>query len=222
MAQLGAVLFDMDGVILDSEPFHEGVFVEFARQLGLAFTPAQYRPLIGMSSLNQWQLLKEEYRLDGTPQELSDARMAQYKRFLATKRNLRPIAGITNLLEDLRLNAVPFALASSATGDVIAASLVAVGLHQIITTRIGGGEVEYSKPAPDIFLLAAARLGVAPHDCVVIEDSTSGVTAAIRAGMRCIGFKNPNSQGQDLSRADRVLTTLEGLTAAGISALFSG
>ena len=221
MTYPGAVLFDMDGVIFDSEPIHERIFIEFAKELGFTLPPEEYRELIGTSSVSQWSLMKERYQLDGSPQDLSDAKMELYKTFLGASQGLLPIPGICELLDTLTAHAVPFALASSNTTDVVDATLNAIGLNDILTIRIGGNDAKHAKPAPDIFLLAANRLGISPEACVVIEDSTNGVRAAKRANMRCIGFENPNSPGQDLSEADIRLSSLEGLTATSLSTLFS-
>lgn len=211
----------MDGVIFDSEPIHERIFHEFARELGFELPPDGYVNLIGTSSVSQWRQMKERFNLDGTPQELSDAKMEHYKRFLASATDLNPIAGISDLVADLQHKGIPFAIASSNTTDIIEPTLQAVGLYETFTIRVGGNHVERAKPAPDIFLLAAEKLGVRPEDCVVIEDSTNGVLAAIRAGMRCVGYENPNSPGQDLSKATIRLTSLEGVTVDGLRALLN-
>nr|WP_321514511.1 HAD family phosphatase [uncultured Pseudodesulfovibrio sp.] len=219
MTQLGAVLFDMDGVLFDSEPIHEKIFIEFAAELGFVCPPDEYRQLIGTSSVSQWRLMKDKYGLNATPQELSDTKMEHYKTFLGATKGLLPIPGIVSLLDDLQMQNIPFALASSNTTDVIEATLSAIGLNTMLTTRVGGNDVPQAKPAPDIFLLAAEKLGVSPADCVVIEDSTNGVLAAKNAGMRCIGFDNPNSPGQELSKADVRLSSLDNLTLNKIQSL---
>jgi len=221
MKQPGAVLFDMDGVIFDSEPIHEKIFIEYAAELGFVCPPEEYRHLIGTSSVSQWRLMKEKYQLDGTPQEMSEAKMEHYKAFLGATKGLLPIPGITSLLNALKTQNIPFALASSNTTDVIEATLTAIGLDKIMTTIVGGNDVEHAKPAPDIFLLAAKKLGVSPEDCVVIEDSTNGVAAAQNAGMHCVGFDNPNSPGQELTKAEIRLSNLEELTIEKLQGLFS-
>ncbi|MEZ7197059.1 HAD family hydrolase [Pseudodesulfovibrio karagichevae] len=219
MAMDFAVLFDMDGVLFDSEPIHERIFSEYAEELGFAFPPDEYVRLIGTSSVSQWRLMKERFALPGTPQELSDAKMERYKAFLRAATGLDPIPGVPELLAGLRTEDVPFALASSNTTDVIEATLSAIGLTPLFVTYVGGNDVTVAKPAPDIFLLAAQRLGADPARCVVIEDSTNGILAARRAGMTPVGFENPNSPGQDLSGAALRVSTLAGLTPARLLAL---
>ncbi|NDV18681.1 HAD-IA family hydrolase [Pseudodesulfovibrio sp. JC047] len=217
----GAVLFDMDGVIFDSEPIHERIFIEYAAELGFVCPPEEYRHLIGTSSVTQWRLMKEKHHLPDAPQALSDEKMAHYKTFLAASSGLRPISGIPTLLNDLTMHDIPFALASSNTTDVIEATLKAIGLHTVITTIVGGNDVPQAKPAPDIFLLAAKKLKVPPKDCLVIEDSTNGILAARRAGMRSLGFNNPNSPGQQLHTADFECSSLEGLTVNELCHIFT-
>ncbi|BDQ35761.1 phosphatase [Pseudodesulfovibrio nedwellii] len=216
MKQPGAVLFDMDGVLFDSEPIHEKIFIEYAAELGVVCPPEEYRHLIGTSSVSQWQFMKEKYQLKATPQEMSDAKMEHYKTFLGATKGLLPIPGIVSLLNDLKAQSIPFALASSNTTDVIEATLTAIGLNTTITTIVGGNDVKEAKPAPDIFLLAAKKIGASPADCIVIEDSTHGVLAAKNAGMRCVGFDNPNSPGQVLTKADICLCSLKGLTVKSL------
>ena len=219
MAMDFAVLFDMDGVLFDSEPIHEQIFSEYAEELGFAFPPEEYVRLIGTSSVSQWRLMKERFGLPGTPQELSDAKMERYKTFLRTASGLAPMPGVPELLAVLRAENVPFALASSNTTDIIEATLSAIGLAPYFSTYVGGNDVAVAKPAPDIFLLAAQRLGANPARCVVVEDSTNGILAARRAGMTAVGFENPNSPGQDLSGAVLRVSTLAGLTPSRLLAL---
>ncbi|BCS89236.1 HAD family hydrolase [Pseudodesulfovibrio sediminis] len=216
-----AVLFDMDGVIFDSEPIHEKIFIEFARSLGFSITPDVYQRYIGTSSISQWRDMKAMHDLEGTPKELSDAKMERYKAYLAATTGLKPIPGITALLDGLQAEAIPFALASSNNNDVIEATLTSIGLRETFSTYVGGDDVSRAKPDPAIFLLAADRLGVSPDRCVVIEDSTNGVIAAKRAGMRCVGFDNPNSPGQTLVKADLLVTSIHQLTTRRLTELLT-
>lgn len=215
-----AVLFDMDGVIFDSEPIHEMIFIEFAAKLGFSISSKEYQRFIGTSSVSQWRHMKEKYNLDGTPQALSTAKMEYYKEYLRTTAGLTPIPGILELLDELGNSEVPFALASSNTSDVVEATLQAINLDTLFTTRVGGDHVAHAKPAPDIFLLAASKLGVSPEDCITIEDSTNGITATKKAGMKAIGFENPHSPGQDLSAADLRVTSISSLSLDRIKSLF--
>lgn len=215
-----AVLFDMDGVIFDSEPIHERIFIEFSESLGVSITSTEYQRFIGTSSVSQWQFMKNRFDLDGTPQELSDAKMEFYKKYLRETADLEPIPGLLDFIEDLNNEGIPFALASSNTTDIVEATLNAIGLDQVFATRVGGNDVSNAKPAPDIFLLAASRLQVAPEQCIVIEDSTNGILAARRAGMRSIGFDNPNSPGQDLKEATLRTSSLRELSLELVRQLF--
>lgn len=215
-----AVLFDMDGVIFDSEPIHEEIFRRFSQKLGVSISSAEYQRLIGASSVSQWTYMKERFDLDGTPQELSDAKMALYKEYLKATSGLKPIEGLPEFIKELNHASIPFALASLSTADVIEATLSAIGLNLTFLTRVGGNDAPNAKPAPDIFLLAAHRLDAAPEGCVVIEDSTNGILASQRAGMRSVGFDNPNSPGQTLADATVRISTLKDLTLDLVQRLF--
>lgn len=198
---LQAVLFDMDGVLIDSEPIHKLIFDQYAANLGFALSDEEYRSLIGTSSITQWRLMKERFHLDGDAEFLSEDKMNRYVDYLRNIDKIPPIAGVEPLLAALRSAGVPHALASSNERHIVDASLRAIGLDACFAVNVAGDEVARCKPAPDVYLRAMELLGVAPAHCVAIEDSTNGVAAALAAGAACIGFTNPNSPGQDLAKA---------------------
>ena len=136
------------------------------------------------------------------------------KDFLLKKevfRDLQPIKGIPELLANLKKDGIAIGLASSSEKAFIEMVLEELGIRGYFQAVVSGEEVERSKPEPEIFLRAAELLNVDPADCLVLEDSRHGVEAAKRAGMKCIGYQNPNSGPQDLSRADKIVHTLENL-----------
>ena len=121
------------------------------------------------------------------------------------------IDGIKDLISDLINNNIAIALASSSPMKFIQLAIEKVGISEYFDIIVSGEHVDKSKPEPDIFLRAASLLKVKPSDCLVLEDSVNGVIAAKKAGMKCIAFLNPNSGNQDLSKADKVVTTLKRL-----------
>jgi HAD superfamily hydrolase (TIGR01509 family) len=125
------------------------------------------------------------------------------------KTDLKPIQGIPELLEQLKRDGVLTAIASSSSRDFISLVVDRTGIRQYFDAFISGQELPESKPNPAIYLLAAQTLGVEPSECIVLEDAHLGVEAAKRAGMRCIGYRNPNSGAQDLSKADVVVDRME-------------
>ena len=203
-----AFIFDMDGVIVDSEPLHFEVNRRIMRDFGLEFSDEFFHAYVGITNEQMWADLIERYSLNTTIEEL------QKKDFLLKKevfRDLQPIKGIPELLANLKKDGIAIGLASSSDKAFIEMVLEELGIRGYFQAVVSGEEVERSKPEPEIFLRAAELLNVDPADCLVLEDSRHGVEAAKRAGMICIGYQNPNSGPQDLSRADKIVHTLENL-----------
>jgi len=115
------------------------------------------------------------------------------------------IPGVRPLLEELDQMGTLMAVASSSSREIVELILSKLAIRHFFTATVSGKDASQGKPAPDIFLKAAAALGVEPGKCVVIEDSPPGVDGAKKAGMTCIGFANPNSGEQDLTSADLIL-----------------
>src|SRR5690554_3719398 len=203
-----AFIFDMDGVIVDSEPLHFEVNRRIMRDFGLEFSDEFFHAYVGITNEQMWADLIERYSLNTTIEEL------QKKDFLLKKevfRDLQPIKGIPELLTNLKKDGIATGLASSSEREFIEMVLEKLQIRGYFQAIVSGEEVERSKPEPEIFLRAAKLLNVEPADCLVLEDSKHGVEAAKRAGMKCIGYQNPNSGPQDLSRADKIVYTLENL-----------
>lgn len=199
------VIFDMDGVLIDSQPIYAGVIRELCAELGIVVSPADYDLFAGMPSLQQWIYLQRQYGFDRTPGELSAVeRERQYARILQSE-HLKPIPGVIELLETLRRHEISLCIASSSSSRAIRMIIAKLNIDRYFSEIISGDEVERGKPAPDIFQKAAERFGINPLHCAVIEDSGNGVRAAKAAGMFCVGFQNPNSGRQDLSGADLVI-----------------
>ncbi|TGE28452.1 HAD family hydrolase [Hymenobacter metallicola] len=213
------VIFDMDGVLVDTEPLHHDAFFRHFAELGIPMTAEEYATFLGASTRNVYQQLKEQF---GLPQEVET--LIQRKRELfgksfdeSTALDLLP--GARALIEDLHQAGIPLQLASSASKETIARVFTRFGLYPYFDNLVSGEDFPRSKPDPAIFLYAARLAGVAPAHCVVIEDSANGVTAAKAAGMRCIGYQSEHSTGQDLHHADQVVVDLGQLSAAVIQAL---
>ncbi len=179
-----ALIFDCDGVLVDSEPLSVAELGRTLREAGAAITDAQiYDRMIGMSVASILAMMREEQGVDAAP--LLDAYRARLRaRFEA---DLTPVPGIAAAIG--AMGGLPRIVASSSSPDRIAQSLRLTGLAEFFGGNICSAvEVVNGKPAPDLFLLAAERLGVSPARCIVIEDSAAGVRAAKAAGMRVVGF----------------------------------
>jgi beta-phosphoglucomutase family hydrolase len=191
----GAVIFDMDGVLVDSNAFHRLAWrrVSAARRL-----PLSERDL--RDQVFGWRTEEAIRLLWGTRRPAAEvARIAAEKERLfrdAIAARVRPLPGLRALIAWLTRRRVPIALASSAAPANVALVVRALNLERALSVRVLARDVRNAKPDPEIFLCAAARLRVAPADCVVIEDSRSGVTAAVRAGMRCVGITTTHRRAE--------------------------
>ncbi len=198
------VIFDMDGVLVDSEPFHMKMEQKLFRELGISVSAEEHLTYVGITPLLMWNLIRARHGLRLSTEALRDLEMER-KYHLMKEMPMSPNAGVSELLAALTGDGHPLALASSSNRQFIELVLDKTGLRPAFESVLGGDEVGAGKPEPDLFLHSADRLGVPPVICTVIEDSTNGILAAKRAGMRCIALRNPHSGAQDLSRADYVV-----------------
>lgn len=218
MGNLKAAIFDMDGVIIDSEPIHYQVNQEIYKELGIEIDDQEYNTFIGLSNTDNWTILKEKYNLQDSIEELV-ARQNNKNIGHLENSNQQAIAGIKHLLEELEREDIKIALASSSSYKYIKAVLSKFGISDYFSIKVSGEDMDRGKPHPDIFLETARRLGVDAQDCMVIEDSKNGVKAAKGAGMKCIGFINPNSGNQDLSLADDKVDSIDTLSVSSLKKL---
>lgn len=202
-----AVIFDMDGVIIDSEPIHFEVDMQTMKDFGCGISKEELNKYVGTTNEYMWTDIKNKYKLDKSVEEIINYRSEMVKRKVIES-DLAPIEGIIDLLKDLKDKNIPAAIASSSPKDFIKVVVSKFELEDYFSCILSGEEVENGKPAPDIYVETAKKLGIPPEECIVIEDSKNGVLAAKKAGMKCIGFKNPNSGDQDLSKADCIVNSI--------------
>lgn len=201
-----AFIFDMDGVLIDSEPLHTRTKLSALRHYGVSFAAERLSSYVGRSTRELFCEAVTEQGLSGIDiGEMVDYKHKLYLDILRDDHDLQPIEGSKELIESLRAAALPLALASSAGRKVIESVLERFFLTDYFSAVLSGAELPRSKPDPAVYLLAAQRLKVLPEDCVVLEDSASGVAAAKSAGMYCIAYHNPHSGKQDLGKADRIV-----------------
>ncbi|KUG08839.1 HAD family hydrolase [Solirubrum puertoriconensis] len=213
------VIFDMDGVLVDTEPLHHEAFFRHYAELGIQVSDEEYATFLGLSTRNVYQRLKQEFGLDGDIDELMKRKRELFAVAFDESEELDLLPGARELILDLRQAGVPLQLASSAGKDTINRVFRRFGLYPLFDNLVSGEDFPRSKPDPAIFLRAAELAGVPPQECLVIEDSHNGVTAAKAAGMYCIGYRSEHSEGQDLHHADQVVSHLGQLSAAAILAL---
>jgi HAD superfamily hydrolase (TIGR01509 family) len=197
---LKAVLFDMDGVIIDSEPQHARAAVLALQKYNVDISIDYAYKFIGTTTYHMCSKIIEDFNIQATAEELLKANEVM-KDLLTREEGYEAIPYIVDLMKDLHKHGVKMIIASSSTGPSIREVMQYLHIEDIFEGYISGTNVSHPKPAPDIFLAAASQLGVSPDECIVIEDSYNGITAATAAGIPSIGFLNPNSGKQDLSQA---------------------
>ena len=199
-----AVIFDMDGVIVDSELHWQSLEGYFLKSLIPTWTAADQGRIIGLSLPNSYNLLKSEYGLQTDQQEFLARYHAMATEIYKDKAELLP--GFSRTLAYLHEKNIPTAIASSSHRSWIELVLDKFSLHSAFRVVVSADEVGgKGKPAPDIYLYTASKLQVRPEDCTVIEDSHNGVLSAKSAGMFCIGIRNGFNEEQDISEADLVI-----------------
>lgn len=211
MNKISTVIFDMDGVLVNSEPVHQRLEKEMYEELGLKLTYEEQQSFVGQSAMDSWTFVINKYGLKDKPQELLLRGRRKYLKVLLETDEVKLMDGANELIRRLESD-FHMLLASSATSVTIGEVLRKFGLVEIFPIFIGGDMVVNSKPNPEIFLKVAQQGGVLPEECVVIEDAEHGITAAIKAGMKTIGFQNHHSGTQNLKQADRVVEGLDNIT----------
>lgn len=210
------VIFDMDGVLVDTEPLHHDAFFRHFAELGIALSADKYAAFLGASTRNVYQKLKEQFNLEPDVEVLMLRKRELFGKAFDESAELDLLPGARALIEDLHRAGVPLQLASSASKETIARVFRRFELYPYFDNLVSGEDFPQSKPNPAIFLHAAKLAGIPPQQCLVIEDSANGVTAAKAAGMYCIGYRSEHSEGQDLHHADQVVSHLGQLTAAAV------
>lgn len=217
---LKAVLFDMDGVLIDSEPAWEKVEMKLAKQFNIPVTKELQKRYTGVHHSVMWDDLKSIFGYEEKAETITNLEscfMTEYYK----NGNLLPILPTMDLIKELRANNIDCALATSNDRKNAEYVTERLGLTKYISVIISNSDVNNCKPAPDIFLAAADNLGRKPRECLVVEDSRSGCIAAKAAGMKVVGYKNPNSGNQDLSSADKIILDLNELSIEVLKKLSS-
>jgi len=216
---LEAVIFDMDGVIINSEPLHYKANQDLFDKLGFSVPSTEYSNYIGISNEKMWEDLKSKYDLNEDLEDLTEKQRKHTNKFIQDNMNGNEIPGIKKILEELKDTKIKTAIASSSTRDLIETVIKGYDLCEYFDVIVSGDDVKKGKPNPDIFILAAEKLSVNIKKCVVIEDSTNGVNGAKKSGAKCIGFNNPDSPGQNLRNADIIINKFDVLNFDLINSL---
>ena len=207
-----AIIFDMDGVLIDSQPMHyEGDRLTLAAH-GIDVPTEEMVAYAGTTNALRFGIFKDQYNLTEQIETLIEER-EKIMIDLVTSSHAKPTAGSVALLQSIKNAGLKTAVASSSSYPFIYAVLHKLGIETYFDLIFSGESVPNGKPAPDVFLETCRRLDETPGNCVVIEDSSNGVLAAVRAVITCVGYQNPTSGEQDLSKAAAVINDFRTIDA---------
>ena len=210
-----AVLFDMDGLIVDTEPIHFQAFREYLRQFGVEMPESLMRGFVGFSEAENMRDLKAKYRIETPVEEMVLGRRAIYLELVQTE-PLTVFPGFWELTEEIAKRGLKQAVVSSSTRDQVEIVLPRLfemrpdlgGPNSHFDAVVTGSDIMHTKPAPDIYLLAAEKVGVPPEECLAFEDTPPGVKAATSAGCTAVAVPNEYSRGLEFPGARAVSGSL--------------
>ncbi len=207
-----AVIFDLDGLMIDSESLSHRALNQFLSSMGCHLTEENYRHMIGLDNFHFASYAINLLGLKMTPAQLMEN---HYHHLLALMRtDLQPMEGLLSLLRRLKRDGMKLAVASNSPLSYVETALQIIQVRQDIDCVIGVDLVEKPKPAPDVYLAAAAGVGTAPGECIALEDSPVGMQAALAAGTVCVAIPNPSLVKADFSGALARFETLSAFEAA--------
>ena len=205
------IIFDMDGLMVDSEPLARQAWLDFLAKYGYTMDQAAFDAILGLRLMDSARVIKQHFDLPLTVEQVATQRSELF--LAALVGNLQPMPGLHQLLDVIDARGLPRAVATSSPAFYAPVALREVGAAEGFVAIITGDTVAQGKPAPDIYLAAAAALDLPPMACLALEDSPHGLHAAKAAGMRCIAVPNALSADLDLSAADIVLPSLADVAA---------
>jgi len=190
-----AIIFDMDGLMVDSETVWFVAETEFVEARGQQYTQEVREHIIGKRVDEFMVTLRDHYRWEETIEVLTDDLVNRM--LILIPQQVKPQPGIGDLVNYVQEQGIPHAIASSSPMSIINATLEAMGWADFFAVRCSAEDEAYGKPAPDVYLKAARRLGIAPQDCLALEDSPNGARAAVAAGMTCYAVPDTSHSSVD-------------------------
>ncbi|WP_223034554.1 HAD family hydrolase [Hanstruepera marina] len=203
---LKAVIFDMDGVIVDTEPLHHKAYFKMFDEVTIDVSEELYQSFTGQSTMNICKYLCNHFNLNKSPEELVQIKRKAFTHLFFNDPDLQLIDGVRDLIEDYYSNNLTLILASSASMFTIDNVFSRFELNPYFKAKLSGADLKASKPHPEIFINAAKASGYKKENCIVIEDSTNGIKAAHSAGIYCVGYKSLHSKNQNYSLANKVIS----------------
>ncbi|WP_288458654.1 HAD family phosphatase [uncultured Chryseobacterium sp.] len=217
---LKAVLFDMDGVIVDTEPLHRKAYFKTFNDLGIDVSEELYASFTGASTKRVCDTLIQEFNLKQTYEEIAKTKRDYFKEYFYNDEEFDLISGVRELIQHYYDNRIKLILASSATMTTINMVFEKFELERYFGGKISGADLKESKPHPEVFLLAAEMANEPVENCMVIEDSTNGILASHRANIFCAAYRSPHSKNQDYTLANIVVSDYAELELDRISKYF--
>jgi beta-phosphoglucomutase len=213
-----AVIFDMDGVIIDSNPYHKEAWLQFAEKYKVELKEEEVpEKIFGKTNTTA---LRDVFQREFSPEEnekLGEEKEAIYREL--HEKDLAPIEGLRSFLEMLKQHQIPMAVATNAPVSNVNFIMDKTGLRHYFKIVIDSSSVKHGKPDPEIYLKSAEKLGVPPERCIVMEDSVPGAEAGIRAGMKVIAITTSHSK-EELSQTHLVIDAYQELSFEKLVALF--
>lgn len=217
---LRAVLFDMDGVIVNSEPLHRKAYYQMFSEFNLAVPDTLYDSFTGQATLSICERLCQEFELTVPATHLVARKRAHFKNYFENDIDFKLIDGVYDLIADYYESGLRLVLASSASMANINQIFKRFDLDRFFIAKISGADLIASKPHPEIFIKAAAVSGCDPSECMVIEDSMNGIRAAHEAGIYCVAFKNTHTKNQNYQYANKVIAGFDEIAPTQIPLFF--
>lgn len=217
---LKAVLFDMDGVIVNSEPLHRKAYKKMFLEFGMEVSDSMYESFTGKSTLSICQTLCNTFSLSFTPEILMAAKRHHYKTLFENDLALELIDGVFHCIQEYYEKGLNLVLASSASMNNINSVFDRFDLDRYFKAKLSGADLAASKPHPEIFIKAAQAAGYERQECMVIEDSTNGIQAAHAAGIYCVAYQSPASYNQDYRLANYIIRDFKEIAFERISSFF--
>ncbi len=204
---LQAVLFDMDGLMFNSEAIYFAASEKAMQRRGKVYTYRIHKLIMGTTAETSMKTIIQELNLDDSWEALRDETQENFREFLPTM--LKPMPGLMELLDYLEARNIPRAIATSTNRDLMETMLGIYNLEPRFTKTVTGSDIQHGKPNPEIYLKAAAALGVDPRQCMVLEDSSTGCRAGKNAGAYVVAVPADHSRDQDFSFVDFVASALD-------------
>jgi beta-phosphoglucomutase len=200
-----AIIFDMDGVLVDSEPIHIAIEKHQFSLNNLSISDEEHKQYMGVSSEIMWQTIAELHTLSLSVNEHIEQHRKESHRHFSELDEIPVMPGLVDLLENLKTKGYTLAVASSSTPEIIDLILNKTHLKKYFQVLVSTQQAGKSKPEPDVFLMAAQKLGVSRAHCLVIEDSDNGLKAAIAAHMMCVAYQGPDADPKNQTEANYVV-----------------